>query len=74
MLLYHVCLLPLVVGLVVGWHILLVRKHGVVPPMDATESDLQAPETTATPPVAEAVTLDAGGAETAAGSGAEVPS
>ena len=33
MLLLHVCLLPLVVGLLVVWHVLLVRKHGVVPPI-----------------------------------------
>ncbi len=33
MLLLHVCLLPLVVGLLVVWHVLLVRKHGVVPPL-----------------------------------------
>ncbi len=33
MLLIHVCLLPLVVGVIVGWHVLLVRKHGVVPPI-----------------------------------------
>ena len=39
MLLFHVCLLPLVVAVVVGWHILLVRKHGVVPPLDAREAD-----------------------------------
>jgi ubiquinol-cytochrome c reductase cytochrome b subunit len=36
MLLWHVALLPLVVGLIVGWHIVLVRRHGVVPPLDAT--------------------------------------
>jgi quinol-cytochrome oxidoreductase complex cytochrome b subunit len=35
MLLWHVTLLPLVVGLVVAWHLLLVRRHGVVPPIDA---------------------------------------
>ena len=60
MLLYHVCLLPLVVGLVVAWHILLVRKHGVVPPIDATERDQE-------PPAAALTAPDAGGA-------AEVPS
>jgi quinol-cytochrome oxidoreductase complex cytochrome b subunit len=35
MLLWHVGLLPLVVGLIVVWHVLLVRRHGVVPPIDA---------------------------------------
>jgi len=33
MLLLHVCLLPVVVGVIVVWHVLLVRKHGVVPPI-----------------------------------------
>jgi quinol-cytochrome oxidoreductase complex cytochrome b subunit len=33
MLLLHVCLLPLAVGFLVVWHVLLVRKHGVVPPI-----------------------------------------
>jgi ubiquinol-cytochrome c reductase cytochrome b subunit len=35
MLLVHACLLPLVVGVVVVWHVLLVRRHGVVTPIDA---------------------------------------
>ena len=42
MLLFHVALLPLVLGVIVVWHVLLVRKHGVVPPIDATEADLSA--------------------------------
>ena len=37
MLLWHVVLLPLVVGAIVVWHVLLVRRHGVVPPLDARE-------------------------------------
>jgi ubiquinol-cytochrome c reductase cytochrome b subunit len=40
MLLWHVGLLPLVVGVIVVLHVLLVRKHGVVPPLDA---DLETP-------------------------------
>jgi len=47
MLLFHVALLPLVLGFIVVWHVLLVRKHGVVPPIDATEADLE-PATEAT--------------------------
>jgi quinol-cytochrome oxidoreductase complex cytochrome b subunit len=35
MLLWHVVLLPFVVGLLVVWHVVLVRRHGVVPPLDA---------------------------------------
>jgi len=37
MLLFHVALLPLVLGAIVVWHVLLVRKHGVVPPIDAVD-------------------------------------
>jgi len=39
MLLFHVALLPLVLGVIVVWHVLQVRKHGVVPPIDATDRD-----------------------------------
>jgi hypothetical protein len=35
MLLWHVMLLPLVVGVLTVAHIVLVRRHGVVPPFDA---------------------------------------
>jgi ubiquinol-cytochrome c reductase cytochrome b subunit len=35
MLLWHVVLLPCAVGLLVVLHVLLVRRHGVVPPIDA---------------------------------------
>jgi len=35
MLLWHVVLLPLAVGVLVIVHLLLVRRHGVVPPFDA---------------------------------------
>jgi quinol-cytochrome oxidoreductase complex cytochrome b subunit len=35
MLLWHVMLLPLIVGVLVVCHVLLVRRHGVVPPFDA---------------------------------------
>jgi len=37
MLLWHVVLLPLVLGFLVIAHVILVRRHGVVPPIDATE-------------------------------------
>ncbi len=37
MLLWHVVLLPVVVGLIIVAHIVLVRRHGVVPPIDAEE-------------------------------------
>jgi ubiquinol-cytochrome c reductase cytochrome b subunit len=35
MLLWHVVVLPLVVGAITLIHIVLVRRHGVVPPLDA---------------------------------------
>ncbi|MGV1037067.1 MAG: cytochrome b N-terminal domain-containing protein [Candidatus Nanopelagicales bacterium] len=34
-LLLHAGLLPLVLGVIVVWHILLVRKHGIAPPIAA---------------------------------------
>jgi Cytochrome b(N-terminal)/b6/petB len=37
MVLWHVSLLPLVVGVIVVAHIVLVRRRGIVPPLDATE-------------------------------------
>ena len=43
MLLWHVTLLPLVVGVLVALHIVLVRRHGVVPPFDATPEDYLPP-------------------------------
>jgi quinol-cytochrome oxidoreductase complex cytochrome b subunit len=35
MLLWHIMLLPFIVGLLTVWHLILVRRHGVVPPFDA---------------------------------------
>jgi quinol-cytochrome oxidoreductase complex cytochrome b subunit len=35
MLMWHIMLLPLLVGILVVLHIILVRRHGVVPPFDA---------------------------------------
>ena len=53
MLLLHACLLPLVVGVIVVWHVLMVRRRGVVPPIDAVDTDVSdAPQPDAT--VAEA--------------------
>jgi ubiquinol-cytochrome c reductase cytochrome b subunit len=40
MLLLHACLLPLVVGIIVVWHVLLVRRRGVVPPIDAEDTEV----------------------------------
>ncbi len=41
-LLLHVCLLPLVLGVIIVGHILLVRKHGIVPPIDAAAPAVEA--------------------------------
>ncbi len=46
MLLIHVCLLPLVVGVIVVWHVLLVRKHGVVPPIPLKHDPADEPAAT----------------------------
>ena len=39
MLLWQVVLLPFVVGVIVLLHVVLVRRHGVVPPIDAPEEE-----------------------------------
>jgi quinol-cytochrome oxidoreductase complex cytochrome b subunit len=39
MLLWHVVLLPFVLGVLVVLHVILVRRHGVVPPIDADVPD-----------------------------------
>ncbi|WP_345762415.1 cytochrome b N-terminal domain-containing protein [Diaminobutyricibacter sp. McL0608] len=38
---WHIAVLPLAVAAVVALHVLLVRMHGVVPPIDADETDDQ---------------------------------
>jgi ubiquinol-cytochrome c reductase cytochrome b subunit len=38
---WHIVLLPLAVGAIVAFHVLLVRVHGVVPPLEAAETDAQ---------------------------------
>ena len=35
---YHVLLLPLLIVALVAWHVLLVRRHGVVPPFELDRS------------------------------------
>ena len=41
MFMWHILLLPLAVVIIVALHVLLVRVHGVVPPLDAAETDAQ---------------------------------
>lgn len=38
MLLWHVTLLPLIIGAITALHVVLVRRHGIVPPIDADQS------------------------------------
>ena len=40
MLLWHVVLLPFAVGLITVMHVILVRRHGVVPPIDAVDPSI----------------------------------
>jgi ubiquinol-cytochrome c reductase cytochrome b subunit len=40
MLMWHIVLLPLLVALVIGIHVLLVRRRGVVPPFAPTQAQL----------------------------------
>ncbi len=40
MLLIHASLMPLIVGFLVVWHVLLVRRRGVVPPLDAGPNEV----------------------------------
>ena len=37
---YHVILLPVIVVALAAWHVLLVRRHGVVPPYSARAAGL----------------------------------
>jgi ubiquinol-cytochrome c reductase cytochrome b subunit len=39
--LWHIVPLPLFVGVIVLMHVLLVRKHGVVPPIDAIDPEVE---------------------------------
>ncbi|MDQ0210403.1 MULTISPECIES: cytochrome b N-terminal domain-containing protein [Arthrobacter] len=49
LLMWHITLLPLVVAVVVALHVVLVRMHGVVPPLDAAASDAQLRSTAPNP-------------------------
>jgi ubiquinol-cytochrome c reductase cytochrome b subunit len=35
----HILLLPVVLGVIVLAHVLLVRKHGIVPPLQAIDNE-----------------------------------
>jgi ubiquinol-cytochrome c reductase cytochrome b subunit len=56
MLMWHIMLLPLVVVLIVGVHVLLVRRRGVVPPFAPTDhstGDVEEAPTAAPSPTGE---------------------
>ena len=63
MLLWHIVLLPLIVGVLVVLHVILVRRHGVVPPFDAQPPEPAALAHTELPETAMQAPTD--GAETA---------
>jgi hypothetical protein len=52
MLMWHIVLLPLVVAALIGIHVLLVRRRGVVPPFAPTEGQLARAGLSLTGPVA----------------------
>jgi ubiquinol-cytochrome c reductase cytochrome b subunit len=39
MLMWHIVILPFALGLITVWHLLLVRRRGIVPPIDAPAED-----------------------------------
>ncbi|MDQ2749667.1 MAG: cytochrome b N-terminal domain-containing protein [Pseudonocardiales bacterium] len=43
MLLWHIMMLPMIVGFLVVAHVILVRRHGIVPPFDAVPFALAGP-------------------------------
>ena len=57
MLMWHIVLLPLVVAMVIGLHVLLVRRRGVVPPFAPTEAQLAKAGLTLTTTVTPTVSL-----------------
>jgi len=53
MFMWHITLLPLAVAAIVVLHVLLVRVHGVVSPIDAAESDTQLHDAAVSQPSSE---------------------
>lgn len=51
---WHITLLPLAIGAVAALHVVLVRVHGVVPPIEAARTDAQLPDSSADSPEPEA--------------------
>jgi len=72
MLMWHVMLLPLILGVLVIAHVILVRRHGVVPPFDAMPPE-QPPRREA-PPQSSADVSPAPGTAATVGDSADRPS
>jgi hypothetical protein len=70
---YHVLVLPLAVALLVIWHVLLVRRHGLVPPFDRTGRLPVSARTSEQPPAPNAVASVSGHASPALGDGGGAP-
>jgi ubiquinol-cytochrome c reductase cytochrome b subunit len=51
MLMWHIVLLPIAVVIIAGIHVLLVRRHGIVPPFDVDQAPAAEPEAPATEPL-----------------------
>jgi ubiquinol-cytochrome c reductase cytochrome b subunit len=66
MLMWHIVLLPFVLGLLTIWHILLVRRRGVVPPIPLPGRGAPLAQVIAAPPAGSSP-ADAGGAAGSAG-------
>ena len=76
MLMWHIVLLPLIVVVLIGVHVLLVRRRGVVPPFAPTEKQLAHAGVTAagaSPVVAEATVAPSAAATMAEPSAPDVP-
>jgi ubiquinol-cytochrome c reductase cytochrome b subunit len=71
MLLWHVTLLPIIVGVIVVAHVVLVRRHGVVPPIGAEPP--QAAATIGLPPADRLDISSAGAASSADNAKVVVP-
>jgi hypothetical protein len=70
---YHVLLLPLAVTLLVIWHVVLVRRHGLVPPFDRTGPLPVAARANEHPPGSGALASVTGDGSPALGDGAGAP-
>ncbi len=73
MLMWHIVLLPLVVAFLVGLHVLLVRRRGVVPPFAPTDAQLARAGLTTGGPAADAAPSQASSPAPGPGAVARIP-